>query len=164
MLDYFWYYLSLLGWFLFCFFLILPWASCWILFTDFRTVFVFALAPFVPMVVKFYDIQCKFTSGRLKMVEYNTFEVPNFEVWNVSFGPIFFQIHPFFNVFFLNGTLKAVFALLEKKKIQDHFFNRNVPPKLTFHTIWKCFLSRPLVIYHHGNKASVHFWMLTSLK
>ena len=42
---------------------------CSILFTDFKTVFVFALGHFVPMVVNFYDLQCKCTRGRLKMAE-----------------------------------------------------------------------------------------------
>ena len=43
--------------------------SCSILFTDFKTVFVFALGRFVPVVVNFYDLQCKCTRERLKMAE-----------------------------------------------------------------------------------------------
>ena len=65
--------------------------SCSILFTDFKNVFVFALGRFVPVVVNFYDLQCKFTRERLKMAKKSLLEWPNvdFEVWNVSFGGTF---------------------------------------------------------------------------
>ena len=47
--------------------------SCSILFTDFRTVFIFALGRFVLVVVNIHDLQCKCTIGRLNVAEKNHF-------------------------------------------------------------------------------------------
>ena len=58
-----------LGWFLFWIFspfdLDIP-ASCSILFTDFRTVFVFVLRPLLPLVVKFLDFNGNFNGKMAK--------------------------------------------------------------------------------------------------